>query len=413
MNIFWKSCKLFFLGLCLTLAACGGKEEENTVPSPTQSVEDGGFSEKLNDDGGAGDGLKLEGKALGELTVVGKEDAVYCNLPENVVNWENAVPLCPDPLYGIFYYVDYGGDFMIHAIYNGESQTVVELPGKRLFCRNGKLYFLLWSYNRFEFEGAASGNIAEYDPVTGKIRILSEKVFNSIVVYQDLIYCQEEEESIEDENGKLLVSSKKWFFFFDTETFVEQEKSTEPDYILMAQRYGKYFLAKTLKEHSDDPNIRFQTGTELRTWDGEKGKVWDELITNDTSYVKDGNFCWRSGGKFHILDLESEEEQTFPVDEEDINSYIVANGQILGTQNWLLKLEDEKFGTWFSTDERLDHIFEFYTDGKEVYAIAGHYSSDRNPVLRLVRMKGGVEHLDVVAGGYVTATSFSFLPIGK
>lgn len=411
MNIFRKNCKLFFLGLCLTLAACGGKKEENTAPSPTQSVEDGGFSEKLSDDGGVGDGLKLEGKALGELEVVGKEDAVYCNLPENVVNWENAVPLCPDPLHGILYYVDYGGDFMIHAIYQGESQTVVELPGKRLFCRNGKLYFLLWSYNRFEFEGAASGNIAEYDPVTGKVRVLSEKVFDSIVVYQDLIYCKEKEINTQDENGNLFSSSKKWFYLFDTETFVEE--SMDPDYIFMLQRYGKYFLARTLKEHPDKPNTSFQTGTELRTWDGEKGKVWDEWITGNTGYVKDGNFCWRSGEKFHILNLESEEEQTFPVDKEDINSYIVANGQILGTMHWLLELESEQFGTWFSADKQLDHIFEFYTDGKEVYVIVGHYSNDRNPVLRLLRMKGGVEHLDIVAGGYVTATSFSFLPIGE
>ena len=73
MNIFRKSCKLFFLGLCLTLAACGresesenenGNEEAN-LPSPTQAVEDGGFSKKLNDGGGMGEGLLLEGKALG------------------------------------------------------------------------------------------------------------------------------------------------------------------------------------------------------------------------------------------------------------------------------------------------------------------------------------------------------------
>ncbi len=420
MNIFRKSCKLFFLGLCLTLAACGresesenenGNEEAN-LPSPTQAVEDGGFSKKLNDGGGMGEGLLLEGKALGELTVVGKEDAVYCNLPENVVNWENAVPLCQDPLYGILYYVDYGGDFMIHAIYQGQSQIVAELPSKRLFCRGGKLYFLLCSYNQFEFEGASSGNIAEYDPITGKVRILSEKVFDSIVVYQDLIYCREEEKVEEDTDGRGFASSKKWFYFFDTETFVEQEQSTDPDYILTMQRYGKYFLAKTLEVSPDNPKIRTQTGTELRTWDGEKGTVWDGLITSNTSYVKDGSLCWRAGQKFHVLDLESREEQTFPM-EEDVNSYIVVNGQILGAQNWLLKLENKKFGTWFSADERLDYIFEFYTDGKEVYAIAGHYSNDRNPVLRLVRMRGGVEHLDIAAGGYVTATSFSFLPIGE
>lgn len=411
MNVFRKSCKLFFLGLCLALASCGGKKEEEKQEQ--EVIEDGEFSKKISEDGGIEEGLALKGKALGELPIVGKEDAIYCNLPENVMNWESIVPLCPDPLYGILYYVDYGGDFMIHAVYNGQSQTVVELPGKRLFCRGGKLYFLLCSYNRFQFEGAASGNIAEYDPVTGKVRVISEKVFESIVVYQDLIYCKEQEKISDYQDGVQAASSEKWFYFFDTETFTMQEESTEPDYILMMQRYGKYFLANTLEVYPDNPMIRTQVGTELRTWDGERGTVWDGLITNATSYVKDGSLCWRSGGKFHVFDLESGEEQTFPMDEEDVDSYIVANGQILGTLNWLLNLEDEKLETWFSADERLDHIFEYSTDGKEVYAIAGHYSSDRNPVLRRVKIAGGVEHLDVVAGGYVTQTSFSFFPIGE
>ena len=143
----------------------------------------------------------MKGKAFGELPVVGKEDDIYCNLPENVLGWENEVLFCPDPLYGILYYVDHGGDNMIHAVYNGQSQVVVELPGKRLFCRGGKLYFLIETFYGFKLEGALNGNIVEYDPLTGDVTILAKEQFNSMVVYQDLIYCRQDMQSHQGEEG--------------------------------------------------------------------------------------------------------------------------------------------------------------------------------------------------------------------
>ena len=104
------------------MAACENNQAEETAENiSTAPTAEDGFSQKIDGSGQIGNSLPLVGKALGELPVIGEEDPVYCNLPENVRGWDDLIPLCVDPLYGILYYVDYGGDYKIHAVYNGES----------------------------------------------------------------------------------------------------------------------------------------------------------------------------------------------------------------------------------------------------------------------------------------------------
>ncbi|MDE7327401.1 MAG: hypothetical protein K2N63_14200 [Lachnospiraceae bacterium] len=424
MRLLYRGIGFMFMVVCVfVLASCGNKTEGEVQKTegmageisttPSGSDADEGFSQKLGNNGEVGEALTLKGKAFGELAVVGEEDAFYCNLPENVMNWENVVPICTDPLYGILYYVDYGGDFMIHAVYNGQSQTVVELPGKRLFCRGGKLYFLLESYNQFQIEGAVSGNIMEYDPVTGNVAVLLEEVFDSIVVYQDMIYCRKKGESVDYKGDLKIERVKEWFYYFDSRSLVELECNGNTEYILNPQRYGEYFFAVTLKHDEEKPEISYRIGMELRTADGRRGTVWEDLQPSSDYYVKDNYLCWRAQDRFHMFDLTSGKEQTCAVKEDSVFSYIVVDGWIYGTENWLVEIEGGKSGTWFSMDEKLNYIFEFYTDGNKVYSIVGHYSKDKNPVLRLVQMKRGVERLSVISGGYVTETGFSFHPIGE
>ncbi|MDE7210680.1 MAG: hypothetical protein K2O03_04455, partial [Lachnospiraceae bacterium] len=388
MKLLYRGIGFMFVVVCVfVLASCGGRREEEaqktegmaggisaTPDGSDASGTEGGFSQKLGDDGEVGDALSLQGKALGKLAVVGEEDAFYCNLPENVMNWEDIVPICIDPLYGILYYVDYGGDFMIHAVYNGQSQTVVEMPGKRLFCRGGKLYFLLESYNQFQIEGAVSGNIVEYDPVTGNVAVLLEEVFDSIVVYQDVIYCRKIGESTDYKGDLKKEQVKEFFYYFDGGNLVELENNRYPEYILNPQRYGEYFFAVTLKQDEEKPEISYRIGMELRTADGRRGTVWEDLQPSHNYYVKDNNLCWRAQDSFHMFDLTSGKEQTCPVKEDSVFRYIVVDGWIYGTENWLVEIEGEKSGTWFSMDERLNYIFEFYTDGEKVYVIVGQYS---------------------------------------
>lgn len=390
---------LFLFGCCLMLAACGKKTEVNTEidSSSTPKDDESGFSQKMGEGGQMGDALPLTGKALGELPVVGEEDTVYCNLPENVQSWEAIVPLCVDPRYGILYYVDYGGDYMIHAIYNGESQTVLELPGKRLFCREGKLYFLLESYNRFRFEGAESGNIAEYDPVTGNVKILVNEVFDSIVVYQDMIYCQCQSGTQSD--GEILLDKLDyWFYFFDKDELIAAEEPGR-EYALDFRRYGEYFLAATLQELERDPRYDTQVGTELRKWNGERGTVWDGLLLMpfDEYFIKNGKFHWRDAAGFHIWEPVSGQEEIYPWEVEHFEHYILVENLIFNTNFQLMDLEKGSMEKWSSRDNSLKMIHELYTDGSQIYAIVGGYASEvnKNSVFRKVQVTQGEYNYEV------------------
>lgn len=415
MKVFGMLKHVMIVGLfCLTLASCGKETEEDvrqeadgTVGDISSSSSDKtgeeGFSQKLDENGLLqGDALPLIGKAFGELPVVGGEDAVYCNLPENVTSWESVVPLCVDPLYGILYYVDYGGDYMIHAIYNGESQLAVELPGRRLFCRGGKLYFLLDAYNQFRFEGAQSGNVAEYDPVTGTVTLLSDKQFTSMVVYQDLIYCRQLEESIEYEEGRYIDVANNWFYFFDTNKLVMQEKSEQEDeeeqYALSFRRYGEYFMADVLKKYDADPRYNIRTGIELRKWNGERGIAWDGLQPSSSYYIKEGSLYWLGRDGFHICNLGSGQDKVYPWDFENGEQYILTNNRFFNVKFQLINMEDGSSTECHSADEVLKSMHELYTDGDEVYAIVGSYTSkvDTSSVLRRVRMIQGEEGYDVL-----------------
>lgn len=413
--------KLVFLFTCIMLTSCGGKNGKETglektgdidTITPTPANQDlGGFSKKMDGDGAIGDALALTGKRFGELPVVGAEDAVYCNLPENVTSWDSIVPICLDPLYGILYYVDYGGDYMIHAVYDGEEQTVVELPGRRLFCRGGKLYFLLDSYNRFSIEGAKSGNIAEYDPVTGNVKVLVDQAFTSMVVYQDMIYCRVDQGSREYGDGYVGITDY-WFYFFDTG--ILQLFDSEEKYVLNFQRYGEYFMAVTLEEDKDNPQINVGIGMELRKWDGERGSVWEGLFPSYTYYVKDGGIHWLDVDGFHVWDIASEQDKVYPVEYEKAGQYLLVGGRLFHTEHWLADLEDGRYEKWNSMDEKLKKVHELYTDGKVIYAIAGPLMSEanRNSVLRQVQTFQNVKRFDIVQEKEVMEVGFQFLPVG-
>ena len=385
---------LFILFCCLSLAACENNQAEETAENiSTAPTAESGFSQKIDGSGQIGDALPLVGKALGELPVIGEEDPVYCNLPENVRGWDDLIPLCVDPLYGILYYVDYGGDYKIHAVYNEESQTVLELPGKRLFCRDGKLYFLLESYNQFGFEGAKSGNIAEYNPVTGEVKVLLDQTFSSIVVYQDMIYCKREgEEKFLGEGKGYIVEEDFWFYFFDTGELIAG-KTAGREYVMDFRRYGEYFLAAALKPDDEYPQYDVQTGTELRKWDGEQGTFWGDLKLMPSSryYIKDGNFYWLNSKGFHQWNPISGEDTVYAWKLGLPDQYVLVGDWLLSAEHFLVNTEEGKVESWIIADEKLQRVHEIYTDGEKIYVIVGlsDHEMEEGSVLRRVEIRKG------------------------
>ena len=378
---YWKAMVCFLCLFCLC-SACGKKE----VP-PNQSV--GGVSQKMDVDGFTEEqrenALERKGKVFGELPVVGEEDDIYCNLPENMKSWDSVVPVCRDPLYGILYYVDYGGDSMIHAVFNGEFELAVGLLGRQLFCRKGKLYFLLDTQNQIAVDGAKDGNILSYDPVDGTIAVVSDGVFDSIMVYQDVIYCRKEGESSSNNTIKI----DYWFYDFNTGELVEQEHQETFSYSYSLARYGKYFLVdlygpydrsnpvesieKFIKESGADPSkISMQVGIGLRTLDGERAALNglpEELPS--VYYVKDGCMIWLDTKGVHYLEIKTGKERIIAANFGNIGGLILDDKLYLKDGGYM-DLEQgnlKKSLIVTSAGVELNLVDSLYTDGETVYAL--------------------------------------------
>ncbi len=405
---YWKMV-LCFLCLFCFFSACG-KEDA----SPNQST--GGVSQKIDDNGFTEEqrenALERKGKVFGELPVVGEEDDIYCNLPENMRDWSSVVPICRDPLYGILYYVDYGGDSMIHAVFNGESELAVGLLGRQLFCRKGKLYFLLDTQNQIAVDGAKDGNILSYNPVDGTIAVVSDGVFDSIMVYQDVIYCRKEEESSLNNT----VDIDYWFYDFETEELVEQEHQETFSYVYSVARYGKYFLTKLygpydrsnpvqsieefIKNSGVDPSIMsVQVGIELRTLDGEQAALNglpEELPKG--YYVKDGCMIWLDTKGVHYLEIETGKENIIAADFGNIGG-LICDGKLYLKDGGYMdleqgNLEDSLIVT--SAGVELNLLGSLYTDGETVYVLED-ISADGMMILYRLKREGMQELLDSVS----------------
>lgn len=140
-------------------------------------------------------GISAEGSGhkLENLKKVGEDSPYYSNLQENLgIGFSmNPVLVCPDPVYGITYLVNCGRDYFIYAMRDEKAEVAVELPAKALFCRNGELYFIVDDYGRQKLSGMKKGDIAKYQPTTGKVELLvSDEAYDMRVYPDGILYEQ-------------------------------------------------------------------------------------------------------------------------------------------------------------------------------------------------------------------------------
>ena len=213
-----------------------GIQGENT-PAPTEQPEvTTGLSRPLSD----GINPLERGRALQGLSVVGEDSPYYCNLEENML-WGEAVDfpllLCPDPVYGITYYVNYGRDYFIYALRDGVSEPAVEAPARELYCKDGELYFLLDSYGLYKFAEAEQGNILKYNPTDGRVEVVIDAPVENMAVYPNGIYYRTLETTKTDEDAVTLewqdgtITGYLHYFYY---SFAEQKirKGTERQIVI-------------------------------------------------------------------------------------------------------------------------------------------------------------------------------------
>ena len=391
-----KFAKLFYSGaFCLSLffASCG-KEE-------TPPVNNGGMSQKMDEEGLTDkqkeNALPLKGKVFGELSVVGEEDAIYCNLPENILNWNSSIPLCRDPLYDILYYVD---ENIIYAVQNGKTEAAVELSGRRLFCRDGKLYFLLSSSTKTAVKGAKSGNILCYNPVDGSVEVVLDDVFDSMIVYQDLIYCRK----IGEDFG-FGVRMDYCYYFFDTRELIAQKEQEVMSYSVGIARYGKDFVGwlygpydrsnprkdweELIEKQGIDPElIRLPIGAHLCNFDGSNSRVLEGIKELPIShYIKGNHLIWLSEDGLHNWDIVTRKEEITEF-QYGGSGFILVDDKLYSTTGYMENGEQKKCCKFavVPSEEGIGQIWEFFTDNKQVYSFVERSNEDFSSTNRLYQV---------------------------
>ncbi|NLJ96528.1 MAG: hypothetical protein GX321_05195 [Clostridiales bacterium] len=216
---------LVVICFCISLTACsnlkGSDVNTSDVDSSndnsnskvftnvSRSIDEGGY---LNDE--APISLK---KGLKDESLVAKEKNVngYGNISVNIKE-DNQVLLCKDPVYDIVYYVNYGVDYFIYRIKDGKSELVASMPAKRLFCIDGKLYFILESYAIYALKDMKDGNIFCYDPISGEVERIIDAKADKMFVYKDGIYYVVETGETELGNGAFSIDQELYFYSFTT-----------------------------------------------------------------------------------------------------------------------------------------------------------------------------------------------------
>lgn len=235
------SALIIFVFVLMGTAACkqpvvemtpGGNENiENKV---TEEIERNGETEVKNIEYGSEE-IRLEGKKLEQLTVIGADDMYYCNLEENMkMEYESdkaQVLVCKDPVYDITYYVNYGRDYYIYAYRNNEAELAVAIPARDLFCKEGELYFIADTYDRYQFSEFAEGNILKYNPKDGAVTVVADCSADRMLVYPDGICYEEVGEWIETE-GAYRREEERIFFSLAT-----GESCSFPPYVTGLRRW--------------------------------------------------------------------------------------------------------------------------------------------------------------------------------
>lgn len=438
---------------------------EQGTPTPEEKVpekevsekKDPETSKKITEDGTLKEAwdevVTLEkGKVFGKLMEIGVEDAVYCNLPENlndVPDAEKLLLVCPDPLYGINYYVDYGGDYFIHAVKEGKEELVIKIPAKRLFCRGGKLYFMVENYDKYTLEGLENGDVLTYNPNNGEVTVIlsglggemsvPEKTVTRggitveipekmavdntyMTVYQDGIYYKQK-------SGEILIGDQYFYqpennYYYSFETRELEQIDSEMQFFTFA-RWGKYLVAWDMRNWNVEAKL---AGNKLfHTETGEEkslGISWsvfeivaDHVYTTITSGVEwtgEGYSYKNAYSEIAVYNLKTEEEKRYRIDKAEdkyTSGFFLFNNMMYFSDLYYYSLSEEKGGYAYSSlqdknDIGFPIVSEFYTDGEQLYGLSLLDG-------KLYRIDEQEDSYTVPGTDHTYSRRYDFLPIGK
>jgi|GEM_PF-893572 len=375
-------------GLCLCLVACSktkGSNENSSIlegvseASTEDSKELTNISKPINE-GNDKDTISLNDGLIDEtLEAVGKDEDGNGILGVNIKaeKENNQLLLCKDPVYDIVYYVNYGVDYFIYRLKEGKSELAVEMPAKRLFCINGKLYFMLESYETYALTDMKDGNIFCYNPISGEVSLINEAEAKTMFVYKDGIYYAVD--TIIKDYGNGAVATKRDIYYYSFATAKSEEIK---DKLATPYKWKDYHITYEVEEveegdelyeiYGTDEIITRTVGIKLETLDKTKSiKLPVEPFIQNYSIIANKLYSILELETLLILDIETKEKKEIPLAFQCTDDFTIFNGMIYIAQN-LLQINPVTGVQSIITAENTDEsIYEFYTDGENLYGVCG------------------------------------------
>lgn len=423
----------------------------------------GEASQKLTDSGFTQDQVMhpvtlKDGKAWGDLPVVGAEDEVYCNLQQNIKENENLLLLCPDPLHGMTYYVNHGDDYFIYALKDGTAQLVVEIPAKRLFVRGGVLYFMVEDYDRYVLDGLENGDILSYNPSDGNVCVIVSGLWEDIkpeektvfrngvtaaipesveveetnmTVYQDGIYYIQSGKNLEISDTYYWCPERKYYYSFETGT---SERLADTPWLscLTFVRWDDYLVAWEQPDYNgNDFDLRYNLRKDQQLLDQQLQPVRSLGFACSPFFYLVGDKAYTTssfGGSVSELGYSYADASTniisYDLRTGEDTTYLFEHGENVSLSAFFLFQDRMLFNdlAFYSLSEEKGHyaycnllepnnigstiVTEFYTDGSQLFAIS---ALDH----RMYRIEMCEDTYVVAGANYVYDYRFDFFPIAE
>ena len=225
-------------------------------------------------------------------------------------------------------------------------------------------------------------------------------MFDSITVYQDLIYCRK----IGEDSG-ISVKIDYWFYFFDTEELIAQEKQEVASYSVGISRYGKDFVGwlygsydrtnpredceELIEKQGIDPElIRLPIGIHLCNFDGSNSRVLEGIEELPIShYVKKDNLIWFSEDGLHTWNIVTGKEEITEF-QYGGSGFILVDDKLYSTTGYIENGEQKRCCEFaiIPSEEGIGQIWEFFTDNKQVYSFVERFHEDSSSTNRLYQV---------------------------
>ena len=286
---------------------------------------------------------------------------------------------CIDESTGVIYFVNYGKDYYLYRLKDGEVKLAVAMPIKQIYTYQGAVYFMIDSYDIYELGEIHSGDIYCYTPANGTVELIYEAgaIENSqdhrLTVNEEGIYF-----SYTTEEEKI---NKKNFYYlpFGESEPIEDTKMTTwkgwDNYVF--DMSNEWVLASRTKQEDGTRETIPLSNRKIRFC--VKG---DYLYSAERTYVSCLNLKTGEETKYDFLEAIQENTDQYTIEQEmgnriiesftvtETDIWITTNGQIL----YRLDLQTKELSYCKTCKDKnaissCYTIQELYTDGKQLYAL--------------------------------------------